>query len=132
MSAAELAAATGAEQGVELGRELVADLGQLPLGDGLTDDLDHRPRVEGGLRQVDALALGHPLEARVEPGDDWPRQLKVYGLDPADAETVLRKQASTPVAARVAARLVRVTASSPLDLLELPTLLSPEPLAAYW
>jgi hypothetical protein len=101
------------------------------LGDGLTDDLDHRPRVEGGLRQVDALALGHRLEELVEPGDDWPRQLKVYGLDPADAETVLRKQASTPVAARVAARLVRVTASNPLDLLELPTLLSPEPLAVY-
>jgi hypothetical protein len=62
------------------------------LGDGLADDLDHRPRVEGGLRQVDALALGHRLEELVEPGDDWPRQLKVYGLDPAAAETVLRSR----------------------------------------
>ncbi|HEV2824254.1 MAG TPA: hypothetical protein VG035_03485, partial [Actinomycetota bacterium] len=78
-----------------------------------------------------ALAFGHPLEELVEPGDDWPRQLKVYGLALADAETVLREQASTQVAAWVAARLVRVTAGNPLDLLELPTLLSPEPLAAY-
>src|SRR5829696_2270045 len=65
-SAAELAGAAGAEQRVELGRKLIADLGQLPLGDGLADDLDHRPRVKDGLRQVDAFAAGDPLEELVQ------------------------------------------------------------------
>ena len=67
MSAAELAGAAGAEQRVELGRELVADLGQLSLGDGVPDDLDHCPGVEGGLGQLDAFAGGDPLEERVQP-----------------------------------------------------------------
>jgi hypothetical protein len=48
------------------GRPLIAGLGQLPLGDGLSHDLDHRPGVEGGLRQVDAYALGDPLEALLQ------------------------------------------------------------------
>ena len=38
------------------------DLGQLALGDGLPNDFDHRPGVEGGLGEVDAFVLGDPLE----------------------------------------------------------------------
>jgi hypothetical protein len=36
------------------------------LGDGLADDFDHRPRVEDGLRQVDAFAAGDPLKELVQ------------------------------------------------------------------
>jgi DNA-binding CsgD family transcriptional regulator len=55
--------------------------------------------------------------------------LKVQGLDPTDAEALLRQQQTAPIAAGVATRLARATGGNPLALLEVPALLSPGQLA---
>jgi hypothetical protein len=52
-------------------------------------------------------------------------ELKLQGLDPVDAQALLRQQQTAPIASGVAAQLARATAGNPLALLELPTLLSP-------
>ena len=56
-------------------------------------------------------------------------ELKVHGLDPVDAQALLRQQQTAPIAPGVAARLAQATAGNPLALLELPTLLSADQLA---
>src|SRR4029453_5277097 len=45
-------------------------------------------------------------------------ELKVQGLNPVDAETLLRQQQTAPIAAGVVAQLARATAGNPLALLE--------------
>jgi DNA-binding CsgD family transcriptional regulator len=56
-------------------------------------------------------------------------ELAVQGLDPVDAEALLRQQHTAPIVAGVAAQLARATGGNPLALLEVPSLLSPEQLA---
>jgi hypothetical protein len=56
-------------------------------------------------------------------------ELMVHGLDAASSMTLLRQQATTPIAAEVAGRLALATAGNPLALLEVPALLSAEQLA---
>jgi DNA-binding CsgD family transcriptional regulator len=56
-------------------------------------------------------------------------EVAVQGLDPVDAEALLRQQQTAPIAAGVAAQLARATGGNPLALLEVPALLSPGQLA---
>jgi hypothetical protein len=56
-------------------------------------------------------------------------ELKMQGLNPVDAEALLRQQQTAPIAAGVAAQLARATAGNPLALLEVPALLSSGQLA---
>jgi DNA-binding CsgD family transcriptional regulator len=81
--------------------------------------------------QAEAIVLLLALrDGEVSPVDvTGLTELKVQGLDPVDAEALLRQQQTAPVAAGVAAQLARATGGNPLALLELPALLSPGQLA---